>query len=146
MTSQQSPNGMRRLAESPLSTARRIEPTPDAEFAPVAELLDFAAVELRGLCAAAYEVEAAVGALIATRGALGAEGLRGLQELDRLIQHIDGLSDYLAALADASADLGEIDAGAARRRVKVGRLADGLAGRRVAPAATDDGGDGVEFL
>ena len=110
-----------------------------ADFAPVAELLANAGVELRGLCAAAYDLEAAVGALITARGPMGAEGLRGLQELDRLIQHIDGL-------AEASEGLGEIDASAARRLIKVARLADGLAGRRTPKGAEEEDGDGVEFL
>ncbi|MGF1660825.1 MAG: hypothetical protein ACFCUS_15505 [Rubrimonas sp.] len=146
MTFPPASNGARCGAESPLSAGRRNGAAHEVELAPVSELLANAGAELRGLCAAAYQVEAAVGALIETRGALGSEGLRGLQELDRLIQHIDGLADYLGALAEASGDLGEVDAGAARRLVKVARLADGLAGRRVAPGPADDLGDGVEFL
>ena len=122
-------------------------PEPRApDYAPVAELLANAGVELRGLCAAAYDLEAAVGALITARGPMGAEGLRGLQELDRLIQHIDGLADYLQALAEASEGLGEIDASAARRLIKIARLADGLAGRRRPKGAEEEDGDGVEFL
>jgi hypothetical protein len=104
---------------------------PDAspEATPLSELLAHVAAELRGLCAAAYTVEAAVGALISTATARGAEEMRGLQELDRLIQHMDGLAAYLAAIAEAAEGMGAVDAAAARRLVKIARLADSLAGR-----------------
>lgn len=107
-----------------------IAPSGDGDRVPVAELLANVASELRALCASAYEVEAAVGSLITTSSARDLSELSGLQELDRLIQHIDGLADYLGALARAAADLGDIDAAEARRLIKVARLADGLAGRR----------------
>jgi hypothetical protein len=107
-----------------------IGPACDADRVPVSELLTNVASELRALCASAYEVEAAVGSLITTTSPRDLSELSGLQELDRLIQHIDGLADYLGALARAAADLGDIDAAEARRLIKVARLADGLAGRR----------------
>lgn len=107
------------------------------EHTPVAELLGNAAHELRALCSAATAVETAVSALITTSNPRDLAELRGLQELDRLIQHIDGLADYIGALARASEGLGAIDAAAARRLIKVRRLADGLAGRRT--CARDDG-------
>ncbi len=107
------------------------------EHVPVAELLSNASRELRTLCSAATAVETAVGALITTSNPRDIAEMRGLQELDRLIQHIDGLADYLGALARASDGLGAIDAAAARRLIKVRRLADGLAGR--APRPCDAG-------
>ncbi|PIP98210.1 MAG: hypothetical protein COW75_01105 [Rhodobacterales bacterium CG18_big_fil_WC_8_21_14_2_50_71_9] len=107
------------------------------EHVPVAELLNNASRELRALCSAATAVETAVGSLITTSNPRDLAELRGLQELDRLIQHIDGLADYIGALARAADGLGAIDAAAARRLIKVRRLADGLAGLR--PCARDDG-------
>ena len=136
------------LDESPLSRARRQGRPATPEYAPISETLRHVGSELRGLCAAAYDLEKAVGALISAPGApggLGTDGLRGLQELDRLIQHIDGLADYLQALSRATEHLGEIDVSAARRLVKVARLADGLMGVAHRPPIVDDG-DGVEFL
>ncbi len=115
----------------------------EADRTPVDELLRHVAEELRRLCAAAHEIEAIVSPLITDRGEKGLQSLQGLQELDRLIQHIEGLGDYLGALAEAAEGLGAVDAGAARRLVKVARLADGLAGRLVAVV---DGADDIEFL
>lgn len=118
-----------------------------AEHVPVSELLAHAARELRTLCAAATAVETAVGALITTSDPRDLAELRGLQELDRLIQHIDGLAEYISALARETEGLGAVDARSARRMIKLRRLADGLAGR--APCARDEGfelHDGFELL
>ena len=109
------------------------------ERVPIADLLGYVANELRQLCCAAYEVEEAVGPLITDRGQKGLEGVQGLQELDRMIQYIEGLADYLRALAEASEGLGTVDPTAARKLIKVARLAEGLAGRRI--AAQTDGHD-----
>jgi hypothetical protein len=114
---------------------------PGPEEAPIGDLLAHAGRELRDLCSAAYDLEAAVGALISSPDNRG-EGMRGLQELDRLIQHIDGLADYLTALSEAARDLGPVHVAAARKLIKVARLADGLAGRA---AELREGGD-VDFF
>jgi len=95
---------------------------------PVDELLRHVAEELRRLCAAAHEIEAIVSPLITDRGEKGLQSLQGLQELDRLIQHIEGLGDYLGALAEAAEGLGAVDAGAAAGQ-------GGAAGRRAGRAA-----------
>jgi hypothetical protein len=115
-----------------------------AEHAPIDELLRHVSDELRRLCAAAHEIEGIVTPLITDRGERGFQSLQGLQEIDRLIQHIEGMADYLGELARAAAGLGEVDAGAARRLVKVARLAEGLAGRVAPPRDPSD--DGIEFL
>lgn len=115
-----------------------------AEHAPIDELLRHVSDELRRLCAAAHEIEGIVTPLITDRGERGFQSLQGLQEIDRLIQHIEGMADYLGELARAADGLGEVDVGAARRLVKVARLAEGLAGR-VAPPR-DPADDGIEFL
>jgi hypothetical protein len=115
-----------------------------ADHAPIDELLRHVSDELSRLCAAAHEIEAIVTTLITDRGERGFQSLQGLQEMDRLIQHIDGMADYLGALSKAAEGLGAVDAGAARRLVKVARLADGLAGRSLPPLG--DGDDGIEFL
>jgi hypothetical protein len=99
------------------------------ERAPIQEVLGHVATELRGLCYAAYEVESAVGALITNTDPASLAELRGLQELDRLIQHIDGIASYLSEIARAANGLGEVDVTAARGLVKLERLAAGLAGR-----------------
>ena len=106
-----------------------------AEQVPIADLLGYVSSELRKLCCAAYEVEEAVGPLITDRGQKGLEGVQGLQELDRMIQYIEGLADYLGALSEASANLGTVDPTAARKLIKVARLAEGLAGRCLTPHA-----------
>jgi hypothetical protein len=116
------------------------DPRETGEMTPIADLLANASQELRRLCASAYEVEAAVGALITGADPASLAEIRGLQELDRLIQHIDGLAAYIGALAEASDGLGHVDAGRARRLVKVARLADGLAGR------AHQADDGIEML
>lgn len=107
-----------------------------AEQVPIADLLGYVSSELRKLCLAAYEVEEAVGPLITDRGQKGLEGVQGLQELDRMIQYIEGLADYLGALSEASEGLGTVDPTAARKLIKVARLAEGLAGRCLAPFTT----------
>jgi hypothetical protein len=112
--------------------------------APIDELLRHVSDELRRLCAAAHEIEGIVTPLITDRDERGFQSLQGLQEIDRLIQHIEGMADYLGALAEAAAGLGDVDAGAARRLIKVARLAAGLAGRAVPPRSSTD--DDVEFL
>ena len=122
---------------SPLSDPRDDRP----EAAPIGSVLTHAATELRALCSAAYAVEAAVGALIDKSDPAHLAELRGLQELDRLIQHIDGLAAYLAEIARAAEALGDVDVSAARRLVKLERLAAGLAGRT---SARED--DGFELL
>jgi hypothetical protein len=122
---------------SPLS-----DPRDDrAESAPIGAVLGNVANELRSLCLSAYEVEAAVGALIDKSDPAHLAELRGLQELDRLIQHIDGLAAYLGEVARAAAPLGAVDVSAARRLVKLERLAAGLAGQA---AGRED--DGFELL
>lgn len=116
-----------------------------AGASPLSELLGHAASELRALCSAAYTIETAVGSLLTTGAAPASDELQGLQELDRLIQHIDGLAAYLAALAEAAEGLGDVDATAARRLIKIARLADSLAGRpprRFQPACDES----VEFF
>ena len=118
---------------SPLSDPRDDGPGS----APIGTVLGHAAAELRCLCSAAYEVEAAVGAPIDRTDPGHVAGLRGLQELDRLVQHIDGLAVYLAEVARAAEPLGDVDVSTARRTIKLERLAAGLAGRT---AAADDGG------
>lgn len=115
-----------------------------AEHAPIDELLRHVSDELRRLCAAAHEIEGIVTPLITDRGERGFQSLQGLQEIDRLIQHIEGMADYLGELARAAEGLGDVDVGAARRLVKVARLAEGLAGRSVPPR--DPADDGIEFL
>ena len=115
-----------------------------AEQAPIDELLRHVSDELRRLCAAAHEIEGIVTPLITDRGERGFQSLQGLQEIDRLIQHIEGMADYLGELARAAQGLGDVDVGAARRLVKVARLAAGLAGRDMPPRDPDD--DGIEFL
>ncbi|TVQ54856.1 MAG: hypothetical protein EA355_10980 [Rhodobacteraceae bacterium] len=132
---------------------QRLSHLSGAEAKPISELLVYVGLELRALCKAAYDVEAAVGVLITAPDAqpdgaahgrlLRGEGLRGLQELDRLIQHMDGIADYLGALAEAAQDLGAVDPTAARKVLKLARLADGLAGRT--PASGGGGGE-VELL
>jgi hypothetical protein len=117
----------------------------EVDRAPVDELLRHVSDELRRLCSAAHEIEAIVAPLITDRGERGFRSLQGLQEMDRLIQHIEGLADYLGGLAEASQGLGTVDAGAARRLVKVARLAQGLAGR-LPPDPPRGADDDVEFL
>jgi hypothetical protein len=112
-----------------------------AELAPIGEVLGHVATELHALCASAYQVEAAVGALIDRTDPASIAELKGLQELDRLIQHIDGLAVYLAEVAAAAQSLGPVDVGDARKKIKLERLAAGLAGR-AAPGADD----GFELL
>jgi hypothetical protein len=114
-----------------------------AEQVPIADLLGYVSSELRKLCSAAFEVEEAVGPLITDRSERGLVGVQGLQELDRMIQYIEGLADYLEALSEASVNLGTVDPTAARKLIKVARLAEGLAGRCVMPHG---GGGDFEML
>lgn len=109
---------------------------------PIADLLGYVSTELRSLCEAAFKVEHAVETLVTDRGERGLLSVQGLQELDRMIQYIEGLADYLGALAEASATLGSVDPTAARKLIKVARLAEALAGRVVTQAGSDD----FEFL
>jgi hypothetical protein len=108
---------------------------------PIGELMSAAALELRALCVAARAVEVAVETMIGGAGTIPRETASGLQELDRMIQHMEGLADYVAALADASPPSHLVDPTEARRALKVARL-----GRSLAGEAEPDTADGVEFL
>jgi hypothetical protein len=117
---------------------------------PIAELLVYVGLELRSLCSAANSVEASVADLITDNPTTNPRTVEGLQNLDRLIQHMDGLADYLAALAEASRGAGAVDPSGARQVLKIARLRQGLAGgalgaARAEPAAADDD-DGFELL
>ena len=119
----------------------------DAEK-PIAELLVYVALELRSLCTAATLVEASVEEIIGEHPSERPETLAGLQELDRLIQHMDGLADYLAALAEAARGAGPVDPTAARRVLKLARLRDQLTGGpedRTGERDSPDPGE-IEFL
>ncbi|MFN3614350.1 MAG: hypothetical protein ACK4WC_07305 [Rubrimonas sp.] len=111
------------------------------DMTPISDLLGHVSTELRDLCAIAFRVEKSVAVLVDSAAPNALAELRGLQELDRLIQHIDGLAAYLGELAVVSEGLGAVDAGAARRVIKQQNLAAALAGQRETAA----GGD-VEFL
>lgn len=111
----------------PLADPREQDGAQDV--APVAAYLMSASVELRALQKTASDLEAAVGDLVAHANAHMLPHLRGLQELDRLSQHLGGLSDFLETLSEQSGAGGRIDAGPALSRIKLGRLADALAGR-----------------
>ena len=106
---------------------------------PIGDLLGYVSSEVRTLCEAAFEVERVVEPLITDRSEKGLMSVQGLQELDRMIQYIEVLADYLGALAEASEGLGTVDPTAARRLIKVAKLAEGLAGRCIAPAASTGG-------
>ena len=115
----------------------KADPSPHAlphiarcEERPISELLVYVGLELRSLCSAASEVEASVGDLIAENPTSRPETVKGLQELDRLIQHMDGLADYLAALAEAAREAGSVDPTAARQVLKLARLREDLTGGR----------------
>ena len=117
---------------------------------PIAELLVYVGLELRSLCSAANSVEATVEDLIEGGSSHRPETIKGLQELDRLIQHMDGLADYLGALADATKGAGSIDPTAARKVLKLARQRQLLAGEHDAPPApapaADEDDDGFELL
>jgi hypothetical protein len=116
---------------------------------PIAELLVYVGLELRSLCSAANSVEATVEDLIAGNPSHRPETVVGLQELDRLIQHMDGLADYLGALAEATKGAGSVDPTAARQVLKLARQRQFLAGEPDAPApvvAPEDDDDGFELL
>ena len=115
---------------------------------PIAELLVYVALELRSLCTAANIVEASVEDIIGDHPSNRPETLAGLQELDRLIQHMDGLADYLAALAEASRGAGVVDPTDARRVLKLARLRDQLTGGPEDGAGGGDSPDAgeIEFL
>lgn len=108
---------------------------------PISDLLGHVSTELRDLCAIAFRVEKSVTVLVDSAAPNAVAELRGLQELDRLIQHIDGLAAYLGELAVVSEGLGPVDGASARRVIKQQNLAAALAGHRETAA----GGD-VELL
>lgn len=115
---------------------------------PLAPAIEAAAAELARLAALGAEVEEAVSRLVGSEPAptVSPDDLRTLQELDRLLQHVAGLSIYLDGLAEAArraADAGgepgaTSDAAlrAALSRVKNDRLARALVGEPEAPAET----------
>jgi hypothetical protein len=121
---------------------------------PIAELLVYVGLELRSLCSAANAVEATVEDLISDNPSHKPETVTGLQELDRLIQHMDGLADYLAALAEVTKHSGCVDPTAARQVLKLARQRQLLSGEAAAhqppaaPAVPADGEDdeGFELL
>jgi hypothetical protein len=119
-----------------------------AQERPIAELLVYVGLELRSLCSAANSVEASVADLISDNPTHNPQTIEGLQNLDRLIQHMDGLADYLAALAEASRAAGSVDPTGARQVLKVARLRQGLVGEKnaAAPAPACDDDDGFELL
>jgi hypothetical protein len=123
----------------------------DESQRPIAELLVYVGLELRSLCTAANQVEATVEDLIADGPSQRPETVKGLQELDRLIQHMDGLADYLGALAEATKGAGSVDPSAARQVLKLARQRQFLIGeqpelRAAEPHADADEDDGFELL
>jgi hypothetical protein len=112
---------------------------------PIGELMSAAALELRALCVAARCVEDAVESVIAEAGSLPQETVVGLQELDRMIQHMEGLADYVAALAAASPSSHLVDPTEARRALKLARLGRSLAGEPE-PGERRDPAGAVELL
>ena len=133
------------MGETARSQNGRLTALSSADEVPIAELLAHVSDELRKLCTAAFEVEEAIEPLITDRGEKGLLSVQGLQELDRMIQTIEGLADYLGALSEACEGLGTVDPTAAQKLVKIAQLADGLAGRVMTPVCDDGGGD-VEML
>lgn len=121
------------------SRAKAQAAPPDEHEVPMAELLAQVSDELRKLGSTACTVESAIEPLLVERSNDGMVGVQGLQELDRLIQYIDGLADYVGALSQAAQGIGGVDPRAARRLVKVAKLADGLAGH--CTAHHPEGGD-----
>ena len=133
------------MSGAPTADHQRLAHLRSESERPIAELLVYVGLELRSLCTAANAVEASVETVIADAVEEHPETLSGLQELDRLIQHMDGIADYLAALAEASRGLGAVDPTAARQVLKLARLREGLSG---APDADGPGGDAgdMEFF
>lgn len=100
--------------------------TDDAdEPVPVDALLAGAAAELARLAESGRRIEETVCALLDG----GAPPWPERQEIDPLIQHLDGLATYLDALAATASGCGEIDRGPARRRLTNAVLRRRLAGR-----------------
>lgn len=128
------------------SMAKGATAQPLAHEEPISDLLAQVSQELRKLGSTACTVETAIEPLLVERGQDGVVGIQGLQELDRLIQYIDGLADYVGALSQASQSLGGVDPRAARRLVKVAKLADGLSGRTIDSHSDDNDDDGFEML
>jgi hypothetical protein len=111
---------------------------------PLADLLGKVSQQLRELGTTACTVESAIEPLLIERGQDGLVGIQGLQELDRLIQYIDGLADYVGALSVAAEGNGGVDPRAAQRLIKVAKLAEGLGCVRSSDEVEHD--DGFEML
>jgi hypothetical protein len=114
--------------------ALRRTPIDDDRAAPLGDLLSNAAVELDALADTLRTVEAAVGMLSSAVPAEAA-GLRGLQELDRAIQTAEALRCFIRAVGE-TAPGAAIDASRALSDVRLGAVAEGLAGRRATAAGS----------
>lgn len=128
------------------TTAARIhahhdEDGRDGDAAAMADLLARAADEMRGLETMLRGVESAVATLSDAAPDVAAR-LSRLQDLDRSIQSAEAFAAYLDGLSAASGHLGDVDPAGALARVRLGALADGLAGRTPPPPADD----GFELL
>lgn len=133
-------------APTDISGTEALPRLSDGDHRPIAELLVYVGLELRSLCAAANAVEATVEDLIASTPAHRPETVTGLQELDRLIQHMDGLADYLGALAEATQGSGAVDPTSAHKVLKLARQRQLLIGAPHKPAAPAPDDDGFELL
>ena len=95
--------------------------------APMADVLARVAHELNHLSGRIGHVETLVGPLVLTAAPRDADLLRHIQDLDHIRQKVEGLADFLAALALVAPGDCLVDAGGAARLVTLADLAARLA-------------------
>lgn len=121
--------------DAPTSPAADAAPAGDAALA---DLLANAEGQLRAMTETARDVEMSVAQLADASPAAAVAAQTGLQQLDRLVQSVEAMADFVGALSSKCGPLGAVDAAPALAAVKLGAVRDRLAGREPEPAATAD--------
>jgi hypothetical protein len=121
--------------------------TPNSRLAPVADLLQRIAEELRDLTPVVDSLQLLVGRLVAASAIRDGDAMRELQNFDRLAQNLSGVANFAAALGCAASEDWLVNPQSASRAVHLSDLAARLACRGERTPVSDPAGAGeLEFF
>jgi hypothetical protein len=120
---------------------------PASRTAPVADLLQRVADELRDLTQVVDDLQALVGRLVEASAIRDGDAMRELQKFDRLGQNLCGIANFAAALGAAANVDWRLNPQSASRAVALSDLAARLASQcKQAPASGSVGAGELEFF
>jgi hypothetical protein len=104
--------------------------TPKSKTAPVADLLQRIADELRDLTEVVDDLQTLVARLVAASAIRDADAMRELQKFDRLGQNLSGVANFAEALGESAPEDWLVNPQSASRSVHLSELAARLISRR----------------